>query len=417
MSQKGDITILVPGEIGWEVWSGPPSGPFELAEATEFTRAGDIPRLPSGDILLLFPVRMITSLPFRAPTGDDELFDDLATMHIERVGLRPDEHAGNLTDTFIIDQGEEEARLLTVVLRTPADGELPLRSPKEFDLSARALPMPENAVVMWREFGRWVFTISGPGGVPVYSQATTCEAEQPDGSVVGDIQLALTQLALQGFSIDPNQVIVWSGDERAARPEAIETLFPGRVKLEAKPAVTLPQPRSKLLPEDVRAARRQRARERRKYALIGAATLIYLGLVAWLGIGLFRDHGKMKKLAVKADGVRPIAEQFEKHQLQWGELAPVVDTDEWPIQLLLRCVRQIPAGGQLRLSVAELTSSDVGRIQQMRLVGEAPDPGPIQKFSLALSRSDLLSMFQWETPPPQQTKKGTWSFTFIGARS
>ena len=124
----------------------------------------------------------------------------------------------------------------------------------------------------------------------------------------------------------------------------------------------------------------------------------------------------MKKLAVKAEGVRPIAVQFENHELQWNELAPVVDPDEWPVQLLLRCVRQIPANQGLRLSSAEMTSDDGGRVKQLRLVGEAPEPGPIQKFSLALSRSDLLSMFQWETPPPQQTKKGTWSFTFNGAR-
>ena len=97
---------------------------------------------------MMFPVRMITSLPFRAATADDDLFDDLATMHIERVGLRPDENAGQLTDTFVIDQGEEETRLLTVVLCAPAEGELPLRSPKEFDLSARALPLPENGVAI-----------------------------------------------------------------------------------------------------------------------------------------------------------------------------------------------------------------------------------------------------------------------------
>ena len=32
MSQKGDIVILAPGETGWEAWTGPPAGPFELAE-------------------------------------------------------------------------------------------------------------------------------------------------------------------------------------------------------------------------------------------------------------------------------------------------------------------------------------------------------------------------------------------------
>ena len=127
MSQKGDIVILMPGESAWEVWSGPPSGPFAPQETTETSHAGEIGKLPHGDVVMLFPVRMVTSLPFRAATSDDDLFDDLATMHIERVGLRPDQNAGQLTDTFVIDRADEDARLLTVVLRAPAEGDLPPR--------------------------------------------------------------------------------------------------------------------------------------------------------------------------------------------------------------------------------------------------------------------------------------------------
>jgi hypothetical protein len=86
------------------------------------------------------------------------------------------------------------------------------------------------------------------------------------------------------------------------------------------------------------------------------------------------------------------------------------------MEILYQCVRQIPANSGLRLKTAELTGGDDGRIEQIRLTGEAAEPGPIQKFSLALSRSDKLSVFKWELPPPQQTNKGTWSFTYTGAR-
>jgi hypothetical protein len=269
---------------------------------------------------------------------------------------------------------------------------------------------------MWREFGRWVFAIAGERGSLAYSQATACEADQPDESVAGDLQLALTQLALQGLGVDPAQVLVWSNSERSYRPDAIEALFPGRVRVEARPPIALPERRSRLLPEDVRAARRERARRHRGIAMIAGAAVLYLALIVWLAAGLWSDIGKMKRLAVKAEAVAPIALQYDQHQTQWLELSPVVESSEWPVQLLFRCVRQIPANSQLRLSVAEMTSDDAGRIQQLRLVGEAAETGPISKFSLALNRSDLLSMFQWETPPPQQNKKGSWSFTFVGAR-
>ena len=56
-------------------------------------------------------------------------------MHAERLGIRPDVMAGELTDSFLVDQDAESSVILHVVIRSPGEGELPLRTPKEFDLS------------------------------------------------------------------------------------------------------------------------------------------------------------------------------------------------------------------------------------------------------------------------------------------
>lgn len=416
MSQKGDIVVLAPGEGGWEAWAGPPAGPFELVEASSANQAGDFGRLPAGDVVMLFPVRAVTSVPFRGTTTDDDLFGDIAAMHIERLGIRPDENAGQLVDSFVVERGEEDTRLLTVVLRAPAEGDMPTRSPKEFDLSARAFPTPADGIALWREFGRWVFAIGGPGGALTYTQATASSGPVPDESVAGEIQLALTQLALQRMPLDPQRVVVWYQDEAPPHPAALEQVFPHRVAIEPRPAPMLPAPRSRLLPEDVRAARRERTQRRRRVALAVAGGAVYLGLIGWLAFGLWNDMREAKRLGVKADGVRPVVEEFERHKQRWEELGPVVDTSQWPIQLLLQGVRQIPANSGLRLQTAEFTGDEAGRAKQIRLVGEAQEPGPIQNFSLALTRNDQLAGFRWEVPPPQQTNKGNWSFTFTGVR-
>jgi len=417
MSQKGNIVILVPGAGGWEVWSGPATGPYALVEATEMTHAGDLNSVPHGDVLMFFPVRSVISAPFRGATSDEELFDDLATMHIERLGLRPDEDAGQLVDSFVVSRGEEETRILTVVLRPPGEGDLPPRSPKEFDLSARAMPLPENSVALWREFGGWVFAIGGPGGALNYAQMSSCTEPLPDDSVAGDVGLALTQLALQGMSVDLQRVVVWADADVPGQAVALERAFPGLVKIEDRPPFRVPTPRSRLLPEDVRAARRERAGRQRRIALAAVALFAFLGLVGWLAFGLWQDMAKAKKLAADAAKMRPVAEAFTEHSKKWDELGPVVDVGQGPVELLFQCVRQIPANSGLRLQTAELSSDEAGgRIKQIRLVGEAPEPGPIQKFSLALTRSNRLSMFQWELPPPAQTNKGTWSFTYTGVR-
>ncbi len=114
--------------------------------------------------------------------------------------------------------------------------------------------------------------------------------------------------------------------------------------------------------------------------------------------------------------MRPVVDEFEGHRQRWDELGPVVDSGQWPMQLLLQSVRQIPANSGLRLQSAEMSSDDAGKIKQIRLVGEAQEPGPIQALSLALTRNDRLTDYRWENPPPQQTNKGNWSFTFTGVR-
>lgn len=416
MSQKGDIVVLVPGADGWEAWSGPAGGPFQLAEASGVAQAGELGRVPAGEVVMLFPVREVTSVPFRGTTTDDGLFGDMALMHIERLGIKPDENAGQLVDSFVVARGDEDTQLLTVVLRAPGEGDLPPRSPKEFDLSARVLPVPAGGLALWREFGRWVFAIGGPGGGLMYAQATTCSEPVPDESVAGEIHLALTQLALQRMGMDPERVVVWFDGEPPPHPAALEHAFPGRVAVEPRPAPALPEPRSRLLPEDVRAARRERALRHRQVALAAACGLAYLALVGWLAFGLWSGTREAKRLGVKAAAVRPVVDEFEGHRQRWEELGPVVDSGQWPMQLLLQSVRQVPANSGLRLQSAEMSSDDAGKIKQIRLVGEAQEPGPIQALSLALTRNDRLTDYRWENPPPQQTNKGNWSFTFTGVR-
>ena len=138
MSNKGDIIALVPGASGWEIWEGPPPSGFLRKEVTQAERAGELGNLGATDLVMFFPVKDATVMPFKTTTSDESLFAELAQMHSERMGIRADPGAGQLIDEFVIEKGEESAVLATVVLRSPVEGDLPVRSPKEFDYSPRA---------------------------------------------------------------------------------------------------------------------------------------------------------------------------------------------------------------------------------------------------------------------------------------
>jgi len=396
--------MLAPGEAGWEIWSGSPGAGFTLLTATEIPRAADLSSLPAGDVIQLFPVKATTALPLRVSTADSSLFPELSALHAERLGLRPDPMAGQLTDQFLVAQEGENSALLSVILRAPVEGELPSRGPKEFDLSARAIPFIGDSLVIWKEFNRWVFALS-VGGKLAYCQATSIDTATPDESLVREIRLSLIQLSLQGLDCKPAKVVLYAAGNPP--PGALVGAFGAGVEVLPKPAPVLPDPRSKLLPADVRAARRAAAKKQQIVLAIAAVLLAYFGAAAWFGYGLWKDSKAVTELRNEATDIAPDGEAYATHIGKWGEIGPVVDVSKSPVEILYRCAQAIPKGSGLRLKTAEINGGEV------KLIGEAGTPTPINAFNLNLSKSNLLVGYTWEIQPPNQTSKG-WDFTFTG---
>ena len=408
MSKQQEMSLLVPGSRGWEIWKQSSAGGFVLQSADGPARASELTNLPGGSLAMVFPVRGFHALPFKASSTDESLFDDLAAMHAERLGVRADPMAGQLSDTFVVTKEEESATLLGVVLKSPGDGDLPPRSPKEFDLSARAYPVRGEAIAVWMEFGRWVFAFFRNGKL-LYSQATSSGGSAPDAGCLKEIQLALGQMAIQGLLLKPETVQVWSPDGDAGSAGSLASGFNVPVKVTPRPDPVLPEPRSKLLPADVRAARRAAKARQQKTMAIAAVVLAYVGVAGWFGYGLWKDKSQIKKLTAEAEAIAPAAarQEYEKHLAMWAELDLVVDGNKAPVDLMSRVAKAIPVNSGLRLKIAEINANEI------KLTGEAQQAAPVSQFSVNLSRN--LSEFKWDNPPPSNTNKG-WTFTFNGVR-
>jgi len=397
--------LLVPGESGWEIWTDPDGGGFTHHSTADTARAGDLTGIPAGDVSLLFPVKSITAVPMRVTSDDDALFPDLVALHAERLGLRPDPLAGQLTDVFVIAREPENTALLAVFLRAPGEGDLPLRGPKSFDISARAFPVTGDVLTIWKEFGRWVFAVFHEGQL-VYCQATATDADQPDESLAREIRLSLIQLAMQGMEIEPSRVVIWTHDE-TPDPVALASLFKVPVEVAARPIPVLPDPLSKLLPADVRAARKIALRRRHIILAVAAVVLFYLGLGAWFGYGLWHKTTQTKNLLRQAQEAAPEGEAYDIHIVKWQELSQAIDLTNSPVDILRRIHLCIPPGSGLRLKTADISATDI------KLIGEAPTLQTVNTFSLKLTKSTDLAHFTWQNQPPHQSTRG-WDFTFSG---
>jgi hypothetical protein len=405
VSKSTDNVLLVPGESGWEIWTGQTTTEFALHAATDIERASDLKDLPSGDLLLLFPVKAITAVPLRVTSDDDSLFPDLAALHAERLGLRPDPMAGQLTDVFVIAREAENTALLSVLLRAPGDGDMPARGPKGFDISPRAFPLAGDALAVWREFGRWVFSISHQGNL-VYCQATSITAANPDADLAREIRLALIQLSMQGLEISPSRILLWSSSE-SINHAALSSAFRAPLEVAVRPAPVLPDPLSKLLPADVRAARREANRRKNIMFGVAAVALLYLGIIGWFGYGLWRDSSETQKLLLQAKQAAPDGEAYTLHIAKWDELADAIDLTNAPVDILKRVADCIPPNSGLRLKTAEISSAEV------KLSGEAPQLQAVNTFSLNLTKNTDLSRFKWQLPGGNQSTRG-WDFQYTG---
>ncbi|MFT3991287.1 MAG: hypothetical protein QM680_07740 [Luteolibacter sp.] len=405
MSKIPDKILLIPGESGWEIWSGQASTGFSLVRATDAENAADAGDLPSGEVLLFFPVKSVTAVPMRVTSDDESLFNDLATLHAERLGLRPDPMSGQLTDTFPVTREPENSVLLNVHLRPPREEDLPERGPAGFDISPRAFPLAGDQIAVWKEFGRWAFAIYQQGKL-LYCQLTSSTHSTPDEHLTQEIRLALAQLTLQGITATPTQLHLWTS-QTDIEPVQLSQSTGIPVLTSARPAPVLPDPLSRLLPADVGAAR-QKAK-RRSRILLGAAAIatLYLGCIAWLGYGLWKTSSEAKKLAAQANALAPEGAIYIDHLKKWDELADAVQLENSPVDILYRISRCIPLNSGLRLQIADISAREV------TLTGEGPQPESVKKFSLNLTKSNDLATFTWETPEPNNRERG-WEFQYKG---
>jgi len=360
--------------------------------------ASDMDKIPSGPLVMAFPVREALAIPFMAQTDDASMFDDLAAMHLEKIGVRPEVDAGQLTDVFPAGRSDGETTLLNVVLAPPAEGTMPPRAPGEFDVTARCFPMEDNAVTFWCELGRWVFAVTN-GGCLTYFQSLPGTGVTQDA--VRDVKLALNQLRIQGVGLDIEKAVVWVTGRDEDPSDDVAREFSNSMGVEVitlpKPSPVLPRPMSKLVPADVRAEQRAKAARMKQYLGIAAILLIYLGLASFFGYEYWTVSQQIKVQDAELKNVRMQHNGIGLFNDRWDQLLPVVDERHWPLNILQRSASQIPLRQDLRFTVFD------AKVGHITIRGEAADIKITSAYGSKLRR--VLPEYNWSIPPAEPDAK------------
>ena len=402
---KGQRAILLPGPTAaepWEVWVFGGKG---LPEVVQVCSSPVDNKLRKNTTLAL-PVAQVYCLPLWLNETDARQFRGMISLQLEMRGLQPRGSDQAIFDWSVVAAEETRTLVAAAILPGTLSSELNAEAYGAFDLSARYYRFPENAITIWREQDRLVIGITR-GPHLVYYQALAEGQITP--RVLQDLSCVRTSLEMQQILPPLQKVMLWT----EITPEdhaALQDVLPLPIEQEEFPPPVSPGQVWKLTPASVGAA--QRTRESQRWIRRAAAIFLvfYLLVVGWFVTHLVMTSVQAKKLRQWQTDNAAAVQAVEDGQAVWKELAPVVDTNHYPLELLSHAAQAIP-GDQLHLTVFEATYN------HLLIKGEAKNVAGAFQFLTKLKSDPYFSGYNLDMSNPRPLPNDLAQFQIEGTRA
>jgi hypothetical protein len=404
-ARKAMCEMVVPGEIGWERWQAPEGQAGKCVESSGDAVAEMVYSKGPWKRLLVLPVAHVWVMPAWLK-GDAALIQDMALLHLERLGVRVDEpeRALSLIEVTV----KEEARLLTMLALKDQPTPLAVASlpPDEVRVSAAHLPLPASSITVWRELGRLVFGITS-GDKLVYASPLT--AGRFDERAIGELNNACLQLGFQRVLGRVEELVLWL-DEGEGDLQAIERTTGLPVRREARPNWTAPTHYgAALMPLDLHLARQMQDVRSRQRVIALSAGLVISAVAALMMVMITMALREQTQLREQVAELTPRAARVLDQKRSWQEAAPAVDPSQGPMQFLLG-LQEPTVAADVTLMHLEFTPKKV------IVRGHTSDAAKALQYSQAIQEGEMLLAYDWEAPPPELAVDESATFELKGGR-
>ena len=384
-AQKDQPCLLLPGATEaepWETWT--------LGPDTRCVQVGTTPLAPRGGpgAVLALPVAQVIALPLWLLETDPKRFRDMIVLQLEARGLQPRGVEAVFDWSVIV---EEPARTLVLVGVLPAilPEELETDTFHRFEVSARCLQLPADALVLWREHDRLAAALTR-GDRLAYFQALPDAA--PTARVLQDLTCILSALEMQGV-VEKVEGVVLRFEAAAGTVDAIRSHLQLPVRAETQPAPRLPAEPWTVVPARVFEAKRQRV-TRGWWLRLGVVVAVLIAVAALaLGGRLYlmqREIGQLEKWqSDHAAALRTVHDT----EAAWRELHPVVARDSYPLEVLLHVAESLPED-QVHLTLFEAEGN------HLLIKAEAKNLTAGFQFFDALKKNAKLPGYTWQMAQP-----------------
>lgn len=396
---------MLPGSTGAEPWQLWTLGGKSAAEMIQVC-ATPLENRQRKNTTLALPVSQVFCLPLWLNETAPKQFAGMIPLQLELRGLQPRGTDPAVFDWSVVAQEPTRTLVMIGVLPATLAPEIHAEAYDSFDLSARYLPFPENTLTIWREQDRLALAITR-GLNLVYYQALAEGQITP--RVVQDLACAQATLAMQDIVKPLKKMLLWT----EVSPEeltALRSALPLPVEQAECPAPVAPKPAWKLTPSVVGEARRTRASRLWQRQAIALGVVVYLALVGWL-------VGRMVVTSQHVDELQKWQADHEQSldlvhagRSAWKELAPVVETKNYPLELLLHASQSIPAD-QLHLTLFEAGGDHV------LIKGEAKNVAGAFQFLNKLKSDPYFAGYNLAMGNPRPLPNDLAQFQIEGTRA
>jgi hypothetical protein len=402
---KGHRALLLPGPTGAEPWKLWALGGKASAEYVQICATPMENRLRKSTTLAL-PVSQVFCLPLWLNETDAKQFAGMIPLQLELRGLQPRGTEPAVFDWTVVAQ--EGTRTLVMVGALPATlaPEIHAEAYDAFDLSARYLPFPENTLTIWREQDRLAVAITrGPN--LVYYQALA--EGQITARVAQDLRCAQATLAMQDIVTPLQKMLLWteiSPDEHIA----LQGALPLPIEQQKCPPPVAPKQAWKLTPAVVGEAKRTRASRRWQGRALAAFLAVYLLAVAGLAYQYVSLSLHVNDLRKWQSEHAQALDLVHEGRAAWKELAPVVDTQDYPLELLREASQSIPSD-QLHLTDFEAGGG------HLLIKGETKNVEGAYTFYNKLKGDPYFSSYSLNMVNPGPLPNDLWQFQIEGSHA
>jgi hypothetical protein len=336
--------VLLPGATEaepWEVWTtGADSHCLQACQRPQDNSTGRA-------TVLALPVAQVVALPLWLQETDAKQFRGMIELQVEARGLEP-RGRDAIFDWSVIAQEEARTLVLVAVLSASLPEELETDACPVFELSARCFALPPDALVLWTEQDRLVVALTR-GERLAYFQALS--EPRLTARLLQDLTCVVAALEMQEVVSSLKQAVSWTeltSAERGALQSAIGT----PVRQEARPAPVLPRETWNLTPPRVDEVKRQRVARRWQSRAIVVLVVLALAAATALGVRLFLTWRDVVQLRQWQAGHAQSLQVIQDTRAAWKDLQPVVDTDAYPLEVILHVSESLPAD-QVHLTLFE----------------------------------------------------------------